>query len=141
MDGFFNGTSGRRTTPSPLDAATAGRGNPWRFHRSAELKKAMDGFFNGTCGLPRVGGTPATSPDVRCGLPGLRSLHVRCASASLPSLASIARRHGWGTPYQIAVLTKSSPTDAATAGRGNPWRFHRSAELKKAMDGFFNGKF
>jgi hypothetical protein len=47
MDGFFNGTCGRRTTPSPPDAATAGRGNPWRFHRSAELKKAMDGFFNG----------------------------------------------------------------------------------------------
>ncbi|MFN9941243.1 MAG: hypothetical protein ACK56I_17365, partial [bacterium] len=55
-------------------------------------------------GFPWVGGDPTTSPDVRCGPPVLRSLHVRFASASVPALAPIARRHGRGTPSWILPL-------------------------------------
>jgi hypothetical protein len=41
MDGFFHVKLG-----TSQEAASADRGNPWRFHRSAKWKKAMDGFFH-----------------------------------------------------------------------------------------------
>jgi hypothetical protein len=49
--------------------------------------------------FPWVGGVPAMSPAALCGPPALRSLHVRRASASMPALASTARRHGRNTPF------------------------------------------
>ena len=40
MDGFVRGEQ------ASLDAMPVERGNPWRFHRATEWKKAMDGFFH-----------------------------------------------------------------------------------------------
>jgi len=41
MDGFF------QCNRASLEAMRVARGNPWRFHRATERKKAMDGFFRG----------------------------------------------------------------------------------------------
>jgi len=45
-----------------------------------------------------VGAAHAPSPDVRCGLPGLRSLEAACAPASMPPLVSHAGSRGKGNP-------------------------------------------
>jgi hypothetical protein len=69
------------------------RSNTCRIVITSRLQNSVHRAF------PWVGGVPAMSPAALCGPPALRSLHVRRASASMPALASTARRHGRNTPF------------------------------------------
>jgi len=53
-----------------------------------------------------VGAAHAPSPDVRCGLPGLRSLRAGCAFAILASLAAKAGSRGTGNPSLTLVVQR-----------------------------------
>jgi len=50
-----------------------------------------------------VGAAPAPSPDVRFGLPGLRSLEAACDPPSLAALVSHAGSWGMGNPSLTVV--------------------------------------
>jgi hypothetical protein len=60
------------------------------------------------CRFAWLGVAHALSPDVHFGPPGLRSLRVRCAPASMPALASPARSRARATPPVTAVHKPST---------------------------------
>jgi len=61
-----------------------------------------------------VGAAHAPSPDVRCGLPGLRSLGGGWRSGILPALATYAGSWGMGNPSRI-LTREASPRPRLSA--------------------------
>ena len=93
--------------PTAVAPARSCRTHPWQSCSARQVPPAGAGVclrLRHDIRPSRGSGVPMPSRRTfAAALRGLRSLHVRCASASMPALASIARREGTGTPSRWNV--------------------------------------